>query len=380
MHFKNLAVRSSRALICFASAAGFSAPVFAEGSSYNYAPSRHESTKVEATTEDSSAKKPLFTPKPSSSTLKPRVIFVLGGPGAGKGTQCAKLVKEYDFVHLSAGDLLREDRAAGGEVAEMIQSYINEGKIVPVKVTVQLIKKAMEKSGATKFLVDGFPRNYENLNGWTEVMGDSAIVDGVLQYDVAEETLTSRLLKRGETSGRSDDNIESIIKRLRTYNESTVAVIDHFEKLGQVTRIKGSDPIDVVFKNTQVAVTPTIKADVLAHNQRLLDAIGELDYSTWDSLVDDNVTCFEPEGEGLIKGKAFHQSVFENAKKARFLAGGKSHKTTIEDAQVTILDGKTALAVYKRVGGAVPVFETRVWKLSEGGKGWKVLHLHRSTS
>lgn len=373
MHLKNLVVRSSRALVCVASAATFSTSSFAD-STYRYAPSRESAVVTESV--DSSVKKPLFTSKAATS-LKPRVLFVLGGPGAGKGTQCAKLVKEYEFVHLSAGDLLREERAAGGELADMIQTYINEGKIVPVKVTVQLIKKAMDKSGATKFLIDGFPRNYENLNGWNEVMGDSAIVDGVLQYDVAEETLTSRLLKRGETSGRSDDNIESIIKRLRTYNESTVAVIDHFDKLGQVTRINGSDPIDVVFKNTQEAVTPTIKSEILAHNQKLLDAIGELDYSTWDSLVDNNVTCFEPEGEGLIKGKAFHQSVFEGAKKARFLSGGKSHKTTIEDAEVTILDGKTALAIYKRVGGAVPVFETRVWKMSDGK--WKNIHLHRST-
>jgi UMP-CMP kinase len=346
--------------------------------SYSYTPSRSSHSTSDVVEDVAKKSTTLFTPK-ASSTLKPRVLFVLGGPGAGKGTQCGKLVAEYGFVHLSAGDLLREERAAGGEVAEMIQTFINEGKIVPVKVTVELIKKAMNKSGATKFLIDGFPRNYENLNGWTEVMGDSAIVDGVLQYDVAEETLTSRLLKRGETSGRSDDNLDSIIKRLRTYNESTVAVIDHFEKLGQVTRIKGSDPIEIVFKHTQDAVLPTIKSEVLAHNQRLLDAIGELDYNTWDSLVDESVSCFEPEGEGLIKGKAFHQNVFENAKKARFLAGGKTHKTMIEDAEVTILDGKTALATYKRVGGSVPVYETRVWKLADGGKGWKLIHMHRSS-
>lgn len=121
----------------------------------------------------------------------PRVIFVLGGPGAGKGTQCAKLTSEYGFVHLSAGDLLREERATGSAGmylgprslplltpvpssipsfplstrilipvadAEMIESYIREGKIVPVEVTVRLLEKAMNKSGASKFLIDGFPR------------------------------------------------------------------------------------------------------------------------------------------------------------------------------------------------------------------------------
>lgn len=104
---------------------------------------------------------------------KPRVIFVLGGPGAGKGTQCARMVREYGFVHLSAGDLLRDERDSGSPVGTLIEEYIREGKIVPVEVTVNLIKKAMAASGSSKFLVDGFPRNFDNLQGWQRVMGDS---------------------------------------------------------------------------------------------------------------------------------------------------------------------------------------------------------------
>jgi UMP-CMP kinase len=156
------------------------------------------------------------------ATPIPRVLFVLGGPGAGKGTQCARLVREYGFVHLSAGDLLRDERDSGSADGEMIENYIREGKIVPVEVTVNLIRKAMARSGATKFLVDGFPRNFNNLEGWESVMAGAAAVDGVLYYEVGEDVLVSRLLKRAESSGRSDDNIDTIIKRLRTYNESTV--------------------------------------------------------------------------------------------------------------------------------------------------------------
>merc|ERR1719410_3239303 len=99
---------------------------------------------------------------------KPNVVFVLGGPGAGKGTQCANLVNEFGLVHLSAGDLLRAERNSGSKDAELINNYIKEGKIVPVAITVGLIKKAMNNlmsnEGKYVFIIDGFPRNYDNLS------------------------------------------------------------------------------------------------------------------------------------------------------------------------------------------------------------------------
>ena len=95
-----------------------------------------------------------------------KVVFVLGGPGSGKGTNCAKLVEQFGYVHLSAGDLLRDERKSGSQLAEMINTYIAEGKIVPAEVTVNLLKNAMEKSATKKFLVDGFPRDLSNLKCW----------------------------------------------------------------------------------------------------------------------------------------------------------------------------------------------------------------------
>ena len=91
-------------------------------------------------------------------------FFVLGGPGSGKGTVCAKLVEEHGFVHLSAGDLLRAERDSGSPDGELINNIIMKGEIVPVDITVNLIKKAMEQNGwsETKFLIDGFPRNQDN--------------------------------------------------------------------------------------------------------------------------------------------------------------------------------------------------------------------------
>lgn len=179
----------------------------------------------------------------ASQTLslpKPSVLFVLGGPGAGKGTQCERLVREYGYVHLSAGDLLREERDSGSPDGDMINTLINEGKIVPVEVTVNLIRRAMERAapgGGGRFLVDGFPRNFENLEGWERVMGGKADVQGVLYYDCPEEVMERRLLQRGLTSGRSDDKADVIRKRFHTYIESTLPVIQKFGGQGKTFRI-----------------------------------------------------------------------------------------------------------------------------------------------
>mmetsp|Transcript_43699 Transcript_43699/g.71324 ORF Transcript_43699/g.71324 Transcript_43699/m.71324 type:complete len:739 (+) Transcript_43699:105-2321(+) len=182
---------------------------------------------------------------------KPQVIFVLGGPGSGKGTQCANLVRDYGFVHLSAGDLLREERQRGGPNAELIENYIREGKIVPVEITVGLIKAAMEQSGGRKFLVDGFPRSLDNTEGWFAVMGDDVAVSMVLFFDCPEEVMTQRLLKRGESSGRIDDNIEAIQKRFRTFRDQSMPVVENFRRLGLVREVSSVAPVDVVYSKVR---------------------------------------------------------------------------------------------------------------------------------
>jgi UMP-CMP kinase len=163
-------------------------------------------------------------------TARPHeVVFVLGGPGAGKGTQCAKLAANFDFVHLSAGDLLRAEKSKpGSNHAELINTYIKEGKIVPVEITVQLLLNAMDANRGKRFLIDGFPRNEDNRDGWYATAGTRANVSMVLFYDCPLEELKRRLLHRGETSGRSDDNMESIIKRFETFQRESMPVVEWY--------------------------------------------------------------------------------------------------------------------------------------------------------
>jgi len=181
--------------------------------------------------------------------IKPNVVFVLGGPGAGKGTQCANIVKTYGFIHLSAGDLLREERSKpGSEFGELIEKHIRDGTIVPVEITCSLIESAMKKSESNNFLIDGFPRNQNNLEGWDKQMGDKVKVHFVLFLEAPEDVCVGRCLQRGQAgSGRSDDNPESLKKRVVTYTNDTMPIINHFNGLNLVRKVDAAKSPEDVF-------------------------------------------------------------------------------------------------------------------------------------
>ncbi|KAL8759797.1 MAG: hypothetical protein Q9199_000521 [Rusavskia elegans] len=191
----------------------------------------------------------LSAPDKNTPTFSPdhiSVIFVLGGPGAGKGTQCANLVRDYGFKHLSAGDLLRaEQDRPDSQFGNMIKEYIADGKIVPMEVTVQLLENAMteeinnqkEKSTVRRFLIDGFPRQMDQALKFEQSVCPSKFT---LFFDCPEDLLQERLIKRGKTSGRADDNAESIKKRFRTFVETSMPVVDYFEKEGKVVKVSAA--------------------------------------------------------------------------------------------------------------------------------------------
>lgn len=183
---------------------------------------------------------------------KYNVIFVLGGPGAGKGTQCENIVRDFGYVHLSAGELLREERQRpGSQFGEEIETHIKNGTIVPVQITCSLLKRAMESSGKDRFLIDGFPRNQDNLDGWNKEMSGVATVIRVLFFNCPEEVCVERCLSRGKTSGRTDDNEESLKKRIKTYNESTMLIIEHYRKLNLVSEINAGSSREAVFEDVK---------------------------------------------------------------------------------------------------------------------------------
>lgn len=199
---------------------------------------------------------PTFSPESTT------VVFVLGGPGAGKGTQCANLVQHHGFTHLSAGDLLRaEQDRPGSQFGQLIRDYIKDGLIVPMEVTVQLLENAMTDTirassapadGKHKFLIDGFPRKMDQAHKFEEAVCPARLV---LFYDCPEEEMERRLLERGKTSGRADDNAESIRKRFRTFIETSMPVVDHYEQEGKVVKVLATATPDAVYKKTKEELT-----------------------------------------------------------------------------------------------------------------------------
>ncbi|GAD96036.1 uridylate kinase Ura6 [Paecilomyces variotii No. 5] len=199
------------------------------------------------------------------------VVFVLGGPGAGKGTQSENLVRDYGFTHLSAGDLLRAEQVReGSQYGDLIRNYIKEGKIVPMEITVALLSNAMSDtlakrsdsaSAATttttkqpprpRFLIDGFPRKLDQAVFFEETVAPSKFT---LFLSCPEDVLETRLLKRGETSGRDDDNIESIKKRFRTFVETSMPVVDEFRKQGRVVAVEAVGTKEDVYARIQQGI------------------------------------------------------------------------------------------------------------------------------
>lgn len=182
---------------------------------------------------------------------KGQVIFILGGPGVGKGTQCSALAAASEssdsglkFVHLSAGDLLRAERnRPDSEYAKIINENIRQGTIVPSQITIDLLKNAMKAADGKcdYFLIDGFPRNVHQGIAFEEQVNKCT---ALIFFDCPEDILVERILKRSQTSGRDDDNIESIRKRLITYQNETLPVIDHYEDEGKVHHINCNDTIE----------------------------------------------------------------------------------------------------------------------------------------
>ncbi|CAG2165469.1 unnamed protein product [Oppiella nova] len=184
---------------------------------------------------------------------KPWVVFVLGGPGAGKGTQCERIRKQFGFIHLSAGDLLRaEQNTEGSQYGALIEWHMRTSTIVPVEITYQLLDNAMKRSSGSgrKFVIDGFPLNRDNLDVWQREMTHKVDLKFVLFFDCPRDVCVQRCLKRGN-SGRSDDNLESVNKRFNNYLMEIVPIIRYYEKSNLVHKVDANLPPDQVFQEVR---------------------------------------------------------------------------------------------------------------------------------
>lgn len=176
---------------------------------------------------------------------KPNVIFILGGPGAGKGTMCELAECQLGWTHLSTGNLLRAAREAGGPTAATIEAFLDAGKLVPNEITVALLKSAMEDitrtTGKYNFLLDGFPRSLSNLEAWYDIFGRDAELPKMLYFECPYADLEKRILGRASFTGRSDDNSESLKLRFDTFKAETLPTVEFFKSKGRCIEIDTSE-------------------------------------------------------------------------------------------------------------------------------------------
>merc|ERR1712110_209445 len=182
---------------------------------------------------------------------KPQVIFVMGGPGAGKGTQCGKLLAKYpELDSYSTGDLLSAKVKEDSEEARALKKDMSEGKLVSSETVVGLMKDYMSKSSKNIFLADGFPRNQENIDVWKKVIGDDAEVKFLLLFNLDGETMLKRLLYRASQSEvkRDDDKEDVMKKRIETF-EKSLPIFKAFEDEGKCRKIDATGEIEDIYKS-----------------------------------------------------------------------------------------------------------------------------------
>lgn len=182
----------------------------------------------------------------------PYVVFVLGGPGAGKGTMCELAAEQLGWVHLSVGDLLRAEQRAGGPASADIGDAMNGGRLVPDPILMDLLEKAMARitraTGKRNFLLDGFPRSLSNLAAWEETIGEGMELPKMLYFECPFEELERRILGRARFSGRVDDNVESMKNRFETFRAESLPMVEVFKERGRCVEIDTGQDRQTVYE------------------------------------------------------------------------------------------------------------------------------------
>lgn len=184
-------------------------------------------------------------------------VIIFGAPGSGKGTQSVYIAEKYGLEHLSTGDLLRAEQQTQSELGKLISSYTDQGNLVPDELIINMLANVLDaKKNSNGYIFDGFPRTTAQAEALKEMLAKRGIsVSIMIDLEVSEEELIDRLLKRGVTSGRTDDNYETIQKRIQVYHTKTAPVLDFYKKEGLATEIKGTGSMQEIFNRISAAIS-----------------------------------------------------------------------------------------------------------------------------
>ena len=189
-------------------------------------------------------------------------LILFGPPGSGKGTQSDLLVTKYGLIHLSTGNLLREEISQRTPLGLEAKNFMDKGQLVPDEVVIGMIDSSLEHHKDAKgFLFDGFPRNVAQAQALDKLLElKKTEINLVLALEVSEEELVKRLLNRGKTSGRSDDNDEVVIrKRFVVYSNETTPVAEHYKRARKFQSIKGEGTVNEIFASLCEAIDKKMK-------------------------------------------------------------------------------------------------------------------------
>ncbi|MCS7005476.1 MAG: adenylate kinase [Cytophagales bacterium] len=184
-------------------------------------------------------------------------IVLFGPPGAGKGTQSEKLIAKYGFTHISTGDLFRKHLKEETPLGKLAQSYMDKGELVPDSVVISMVKEKLQSLENSKGCIfDGFPRTVPQAKALDALMEERKTpISVMIALEVPEDELRKRLLERGKTSGRTDDqDLEKINNRIRVYQEETKPVADYYHQQGKFVSIYGVGLIDDIFEKICEAI------------------------------------------------------------------------------------------------------------------------------
>lgn len=187
-------------------------------------------------------------------------VVIFGAPGSGKGTQSTMIAEKYGLVHLSTGELLRTEVEIGSPLGKQIESFISQGNLVPDSLIIDLLASVLRQHATAKgFIFDGFPRTTAQAVALKEMLNQQGSdIALMINLNVGEEELVNRLLYRGVSSGRTDDNYETIQHRINVYHEKTAPVKAFYQDLGYAVDIDGTGSLSDIFHRISTALDAVI--------------------------------------------------------------------------------------------------------------------------